>query len=220
MQNSTIEMAVDTAFVDSALRWRYATKVFNREKVIPQDTFQLLMEALRLSPSSIGLQPWKFIEVKKTTLRKELFKLSMQQNQIIDASHIVLLCSLTGLDGAYIDRLIELEKQDNKAYSTLEHFRPYVMTFIEAKTKEELKEWMAQQVYIALGFLLATCAVLHIDACPIEAFEHSKVNTLLRLDEYGAESRVIAAIGYRSKQDMHAFNKKLRWPKEEVIITL
>lgn len=94
------------------------------------------------------------------------------------------------------------------------------LNYINSKSKEELKEWLGQQVYIALGFLLATCAMLHIDACPIEAFDHARVNKLLGLHEMGIESRAAVAIGYRSEKDQHAKDKKLRWPKAEVFIKI
>jgi nitroreductase len=218
MEHLLTETGIKPILIEKALHWRYATKFFDDEKV-PEDKFELLLESLRLSPSSIGLQPWKFIVVQKRNIRKELFHLSMQQSQMVDASHLILLCSLKKIDAAYINRLIELDKKENEGDSHLEDFKAYAMSFIESKSKDELREWMAQQVYIALVFLLCTCAMLHVDACPMEAFDHPKANKLLNLSKYGVESRVAVAIGYRSAKDQHARRKKLRWNKGEVIVT-
>jgi nitroreductase len=220
MEHILTETGIRPILIENALHWRYATKLFDEHEKIPEDKFELLMESLRLSPSSIGLQPWKFVIVKKKAIRKELFHLSMQQSQMVDASHLILLCSLKTINASYINKLIELDKQENEGDSHLEDFKAYAMSFIESKSKEELKEWMTQQVYIALGFLLSTCAMLHVDACPMEAFDHSKANKLLNLSKYGAESRIAVAIGYRSDKDEYAKRKKMRWESEDVFIRL
>lgn len=220
MEHILTETGIRPILIENALHWRYSTKLFDEDEKVPDDKFELLMESLRLSPSSIGLQPWKFVILKKKAVRKELFHLSMQQSQMVHASHLILLCSLKSINASYINKLIELDKQENEGNSHLEDFKTYAMSFIESKSKEELKEWMAQQVYIALGFLLCTCAMLHVDACPMEAFNHSKANKLLNLSKHGIESRIAVAIGYRSDKDDYAKRKKLRWESEDVFITL
>lgn len=220
MENALLNAGIKPVLIENALHWRYATKIFGKEEQVPEDKFQLLLESLRLSPSSMGLQPWKFVIVKKKTLRKEILKLSTNQKQITDASHLVILCSLLHINDAYINRLIKLDKKENEGRSALEEFKAVVTSFIESKSKEELKEWIGEQVYIALGFLLATCAMLHVDACPIEAFNHGKLNRLLNLHQHGVESKVIVAIGYRSEKDAYAKHKKIRWPAEEIMLII
>jgi nitroreductase / dihydropteridine reductase len=206
--------------IEHALHWRYATKVFDKQKKVPEDQFELLLESLRLAPSSIGLQPWKFVVVKRLAFRKEMMQLSVQQAQMTDASHLIVLCSLQNINEDYIDRLIQLEKAKNSGRSALEEFKPLTLSFIKSKSTTQLREWLAEQVYIALGFLLSACALLHIDACPIEAFDHGKVNKLLELHKLGIQSRVAVAIGYRSENDPYASRKKVRWPIEDVVITV
>ena len=173
MELEIIKMGIRPSLIENALNWRYATKVFDPAKEVPGDIFQLLLESLRLAPSSIGLQPWKFIVIKNKDVRKEMMQLSMKQSQITDASHLVLLCSLTNIDAAYITRLVDLDKKLNEGHSSLEHHKNLAISYIQSKSKEQLKEWMAEQVYIALGFLLSTCAMLQVDACPMEAFDDS-----------------------------------------------
>lgn len=220
MEHVLTESGIKPVLIENALNWRYATKVFDSTKKVPEEKLELLLESLRLSPSSIGMQPWKFVLITKKAIRKELYRLSMEQSQIVDASHLILLCSLRNINATHVNHLVELDKDQNNGASHLEAFKPYMISFIESKPRDEVKEWMAQQVYIALGFLLETCALLHIDACPMEAFDHVKANKLLTLSKYGVESRVAVAIGYRSEKDAYSKIKKLRFPKEEVVITI
>ena len=220
METSISERGIKPLSILNALNWRYATKIFDKNKIVPDDTFELLLESLRLSPSSIGLQPWKFIVVTNKTIRQQMMELSMQQTQITDASHLIVLCSLQTLDERYLDSLIAYEKFQNNGHSSLEQFETVALSFIKSKSNEQLRQWLAEQVYIALGFLLSACAMLHIDACPMEAFDHGKVNKLLDLHKLGIESRVAVAIGYRAANDEHAKQNKLRWPKKDVVITI
>jgi nitroreductase len=220
METTLPSTVVEKELVKKALHWRYATKVFDAYKLVAEDEFKILMEALRLSPSSIDMQPWKFVMIRNKAMRKQMVELSMQQNQLAEASHLILLCSLNTIDANYIDRLIIREKEQSAGLSTFEQYKTLALSYINSKSKEQLREWMGEQVYIALGFLLATCAMLHIDACPIEGFDHARVNKLLGLHEKGIECRVAVAIGYRSQKDQHSRDKKLRWPKEEIFLTI
>ena len=219
MEPTLSQTSIKPSLIERALHWRYATKVFDKHKTIPDEQLELLLESLRLSPSSMGLQPWKFIVVQNKALRSELYEHSIQQSQLIDASHLLLLCSLRDINKDYIDQLITLEKQNND-HSMLEPFKAFAVSFLENRSKEDIADWMAQQVYIPLGFLLLTCALLHIDACPIEAFDHEKADDALNLAKIGLKTNVAVAVGYRSSLDSHANDTKTRWSKEEVIIHL
>jgi nitroreductase len=204
-----------------ALNWRYATKRFDVERKVSQDDINVLLEVLRLAPSSIGLQPWKFILVEDTEKRKELYKLSLDQSQITDASHLLLLCARNNMDEAYIDKLITYEQKALGYEATmLQAFRPHAVAYIKTMSEHQLKEWMSEQVYIALGFLLSACAMLRIDACPIEAFDRHQTDKLLDLPKLGISSRTLVAIGYRSMQDHHALDKKVRFRKEDIFVSM
>ena len=220
MELTSIETGIKPILIENAMHWRNATKVFDTTRIVPEEKINLLLETLRLSPSSIDLQPWKFLVIRNKTIRKQLQVLSMNQHQITEASHLFLLCSLQKIDSAYYERLMKLEKKENDGQSSLEVFKSMAMAFIESKSPEQLRQWMAEQVYIALGFLLCSCALLHIDACPIEGFDHGKVNKLLGLHQLGIESRVLVAIGYRPEKDEYIKKPKLRWPGKEVVITI
>lgn len=217
----TASTSVRPEEITEAMHWRYATRVFDKERKVPEEDVRLLTEVLRLSPSSIGLQPWKFILVKDPQLRQRLRNSSLGQAQITDASHLFVLCSLNEMSTSYVDRMIAFEKETLGYPDTmLAAFRPHAIAYIEAMSREQLKEWMAEQTYIALGFLLSACAMLRIDACPMEAFDRGQADKLLQLDKYGVGSRTLVAIGYRSAGDRHAQDKKVRFPIEEVFITI
>lgn len=220
MQHTIAPTGIKPVLLQNALHWRNATKHFDKELIVPDHKIEVLLETLRLAPSSINLQPWKFVVVKNKALRKELRELAMNQPQITDASHLLLLCSRKGIDAAYFDRLVQLEKSQNDGVSAMESFKPVAMAFLQSKTPEGLRQWMAEQVYIALGFLLFGCALLHIDACPIEGFNHGKVNKIFDLHKQGIESQVAVAIGYRPENEEYITKPKLRWPIEEVLMTV
>ncbi len=204
-----------------ALNWRYATKIFDKTQKLTEEELNTLLEVLRLAPSSIGLQPWKFVIIRNEQIRNRVKAFSLDQSQITDASHLLLLCAFNDMDASHIDKLIAYEKSLSKnGRSMYESFRSHAIAYIETMPKEQLKEWMAQQVYIALGFLLSACAVLNIDACPIEAFDRDKVNNLLGLDKYGINCRTLVALGHRSANDLHAQDKKIRFQPADVFITI
>lgn len=220
MPHTAAATGLQPAMIENAWHWRAATKHFDKDRIVPDSKVKLLLETLRLSPSSINLQPWKFVLIKSKAVREAMSELAMNQPQITEASHLLLLCSLKKINAAYFDKLVQLEKTQNNGISLMENFKPVAMAFLESKTAEQLRQWMAEQVYIALGFLLAACALLHIDACPIEGFHHAKVNKLLDLHRQGLESRVMVAVGYRTQSDQCIVKPKLRWPKQEVVLTI
>jgi nitroreductase / dihydropteridine reductase len=102
----------------------------------------------------------------------------------------------------------------------LENRRAYALSFIEDISKKELQHWLAQQVYIALGFLLSACALLRIDACPIEAFNKSKFNKILGCQKLHIDTQVTVALGFCSDHDLLFPKRKYRWPKEKVVVTI
>lgn len=202
------------------LYWRYATKKFDTTKKVGEKDLDQLLESLRLSPSSFGLQPWKFIVVTDKKLRQQVRLVSWNQSQVTDASHLIVLCARKTIDAKYVDSYIALMKKERKmsavkafAYAT------YLKTSVSTKKPEEQRTWASKQVYIALGFLLYTAALLQIDSCPMEGFDSKKCDNILGLNDTDYRSVVFCPIGYRAKDDKYATEKKVRWAKEEVIVT-
>jgi len=106
MGTATAPSAIHSSELLEALNWRYATKVFDKQKKVPEQQIDTLIEVLRLSPSSIGLQPWKFVVIRDEQIRQQIQKYSLDQVQITDASHLLALCSFNDMDVRHIDKLM------------------------------------------------------------------------------------------------------------------
>ncbi|MCL4374248.1 NAD(P)H-dependent oxidoreductase [Patescibacteria group bacterium] len=203
---------------NQALYWRYATKQFDSTKKLKEDDLNQLLEALRLAPSSFGLQPWKFIMVKDVKLRRRLRLVAWNQAQVTDASHLLVLCARRSIDSRYIDAFIDLMKQERRMSSIKAlGYRTVTKAFIKKMNQEQQLAWAAKQVYIALGFLLLTAAQLRIDACPMEGFSRKLADRMLSLDHSPYTAVVLCALGYRAATDHYAQEKKVRWPVKDCV---
>lgn len=201
------------------LKWRVAVKKFDPIKKVTDADFELLLEAARLSPSSLGLQPWKFIVIKNPVLRTQIRAVGYDQPQLTDASHLVALCSRVDLSSDYVDNYFSsiAEIRDTES-SKLISYREMVDGSIKELTPKELEEWNACQLYIVLGTLLTVCAVASIDACPMEGFDKDKCDEILGLTGSDYKVRLMCAIGYRASDDWLSKVEKVRFPKGNVIM--
>lgn len=204
-----------------ALEWRYATKKFNQTKKIENETFEVLLEALRLSPSSYGLQPWKFIVVNNEEIRSKIRVAGFDQPQITEASHLIVFANKKNIDGSLVDEYVGfVSKEKNIEISKLEGLSSMIKGSFSGKSDEGLRSWASRQLYLSLGVLLTSSAILKIDACPMEGFDSTKVDEILGLDSLGLESKVMVALGYRSEDDKSALSKKVRFPDEDVFVEI
>ncbi len=199
------------------LNWRYATKQFDPKRDLTDEQLEFLMEATRLAPSSYGVQPWKFVVVSREDeeLRAQLQEAGYGQPQFEDASHVVILCGCKDIPKEFIDhymeRITEVQGSDD---DDVQQFRETLYTSFGKREQEQLEEWSARQVYIALGFLLSAAAQMQIDACPMEGFDNAAFDEILNLDaEY--TSQVVCTLGFRGDDDA-AEQEKVRFPQEEV----
>jgi nitroreductase len=212
----TVLHFMNAAEILTALNWRYATKVFDPAKKIPAETWAALEESLILTPSSYGLQPWKFLIVQEAELREQLVAHSWRQRQVADCSHLVVMAvkkaySLDDLD-AFITRMAEVRGGTAEA---LAGFRKMV-----AGTQAQgymTKEWAKMQAYIALGQFMTSCALLGIDTCPMEGFVPAKYDELLGLEAQGLTTAVLCPAGYRHADDRYASLPKVRFTNADVI---
>ena len=180
------------------LEWRYACKKFDPEARLEQPTWHALAESLRLSPSSLGLQLWKFVVVTNRELKARLREGSWNQSQVEDCSHYGVLCS---------------RRSAEKLASSADFYTSYV----EALAPEKMHAWLDCQVYIAVGFLLSAAAALRVDSCTIGGMDRAKYDEILGLDGTPYRSVVGVALGYRAKDDAYAREAKVRFPAGEVI---
>jgi nitroreductase len=201
------------------LRWRYATKQFDPTRTIPAADWQTLEEALVLTPSSFGLQPWRFIVVTDQAIREKLVPASWNQRQVADASHLVVFAVKTGLGAPevdhYLDRIAQVREVPRESLSG---FRDVLLGFL-AQPADQFNpvNWAARQAYIALGNLLTSAAVLGVDTCPLEGIEPAKYDEILGLPSQGYQTVVAAAVGYRAASDKYATLAKVRFAPDEVI---
>ena len=203
----------------TALNWRYATKSFDKEKKLDASQLDTLLESLRLSPSSFGLQGRGFVVVENPDLRQQLLPYARNQGQVVDASHLIVLCRRTDVDTDFVNRYFEdIAHTRNMNLSDLDGYKNMILGFLEGKSQEDLAVWLSKQTYIAQGFLLSACAMMEIDACPMEGFDSKKFDEVLGLSDHNLVSCVIVPVGYRSSKDGYAHAPKIRFAKEDLIV--
>ena len=203
----------------SALRWRYAVKRFDPARRIPAGTWAALEEALVLTPSSYGLQPWRFVAVTDPVLKASLVPLSWNQPQPADCSHYVVLARRAGITEADVDRFVaRMAEVRGVPAESLGRFRGTMVGGLLQNAKPgAVDAWATNQVYIALGSLMTCAAALGIDACPMEGIQPAKYDEVLGLEAKGYSTVVACALGYRSASDKYASQPKVRFPLEDVL---
>ena len=214
MSNISNELLIDR------LKWRYAAKQFDSSRKIPSDTWAALEEALVLTPSSFGLQPWTFVVVNDPEIRAKLRAESRNQSQITDSSHFVVFAARTSLDEAYIDRHLDRTATVRAVDrgGLVEQRDRLVNLLVTGPRSKGIREWAARQAYIALGNFLTAAAVLGIDTCPMEGINLTKADEFLGLPERGLAAVVASAAGFRANDDKNAGLAKVRFHADDVIL--
>ncbi len=203
-----------------ALSWRYATKAFDPTRRIPEADWKTLEESLVLTPSSYGLQPYRFLVVENPALRAELRPVSWGQSQITDASHLLVFLAKNDLTEAdvdhYLDRIAEVR---GVAAADLGGFRGMMVgNLVQGPHHAIIQEWAARQAYIAFGQIMLSAALLGIDACPLEGLDPKAYDRILDLEASGYRTVAACAFGYRASEDKYADLKKVRFPSETLIM--
>ncbi len=202
------------------LQWRYATKKFDAGRKIPDPEWKVLEESLVLTPSSYGLQPWKFFVVGNPETRAKLLPFTYGQMQTIHASHLVVFAIKKSLEEADIDRHLQriVEVRGGKV-ENLAGFKKMMLGNLVAPSPDfDIEHWATNQVYIALGQFMAVAAMMGIDTCPMEGFQPAQYDEILGLGKLGYHSVVLAAAGYRSADCKGAALPKVRFKREEVVV--
>jgi nitroreductase len=198
------------------LGWRYATKQFDRTKIIPATLWQTLEDALVLTPSSFGLQPWKFFVITNPEIRHKLVEHSWGQTQVVDASHLLVMAIKKDLGSSDVDHYIRrIAEVRGVSVESLQGFSNQIKQFMNGSI--DLNSWATRQVYIALGNFMTCAALLGVDACPMEGFIAAKYDEILGLDALGYSSVVLCPAGYRLESDKYSTLAKVRYPKAEMV---
>ncbi|MGB2087605.1 MAG: NAD(P)H-dependent oxidoreductase [Psychroflexus salarius] len=204
-----------------ALKWRYAAKKFDDNKIVPQSILQRIIEGFNLTPTSYGLQPLKLVVISNKDLKDELFRHSFNQQQVKTASHLLVICREKRINQAFIEDNFELIKSIRETPDEiLSPFREFLIKDFNEKTDDEISKWANNQAYLALGNVLTICALEKIDASPMEGFLPHKYDEVLDLKSRRLKSVLVCAIGYRSNDDEFASFKKVRRPLSETIIEI
>lgn len=205
----------------SRLQWRYATKKFDESRMLSEEKLNVLKESFNLTATSYGLQPLKMIVLTDPELKEKLVPHSMDQLQVKQASHVLVICIESGITSNYVkDHFKRVEDIRNTPREILQDYEDFLIEDFSEKKQEDVRQWMSKQAYIALGNLLTVCALEGIDACPMEGFEPEKYDEILNLGEHGLQSVLVLPVGYRAEDDMFSGMKKVRRGVEEVIIEM
>lgn len=187
---------------------RYTTKKYDSSKHVSDEDINKLKEILRLSPSSIDSQPWKFTIISDQELKNKLAEASFwNEHRIKDASHLVVF--------NVVDNLEVFEKQIQQHLP--EANVGYYNTMIKQNPEESIKSWLAHQVYISLGYFLSACASMGIDSTPMEGVDIKEYTKILGMKDY--KPLFAVSIGYRDEKDENqpAITPKSRLDLKDVI---
>jgi nitroreductase/dihydropteridine reductase len=202
-----------------ALNKRYATKLFNPEKKINAIDLETIIESVRLTPTSYGLQLMKLVVVENKELREELLLHSYNQRQVVEASHLLILCRESKFSEVHIEDYIRnISKTRDINIKDLNGFKEMLFNYKNSLTDAATLEWINNQIYIALGNLLTSCAIIGIDTCPMEGFNPKKYDEILNLNKLNLNAVLTIPIGYSSSKDPYLSMKKVRRLKKDFLI--
>jgi nitroreductase len=202
-----------------ALNWRYATKIFDASKKIPAEVWDALEKTLVLTPTSFGLQPYKFLVVQNPEVRAALLPQSWGQKQVVDCSHYVVFAARTEMKEPDIDKLIKrivavrgVPEDSLKAYRDM-----MVGNLVTGGRAAIAHEWASRQAYIALGNAMTAAALLKVDGCPMEGINPVEYDKILKLEGSGYKTVVALALGYRAAADKYATIPKVRYETKDLV---
>ena len=204
-----------------ALQWRYASKKMNGQK-LPAEKLEKILEAIRFSPSSAGLQPYKVIVISDHLLKAKIHELAAPQPQVLESSQLLVFAYYANITETMVDDYMQsIARIREVELSSLAAFSDAIKGGILTRSETENQQWAARQAYIGLGFGLAAAALEGVDSTAMEGFNPVKLDELLGLKEQGLKSVALLALGYRDEsKDFLSKAKKVRKPKEEFFIRL
>lgn len=204
-----------------SLKWRYAVKKFDSERRLSLEQIQRIKETFNLTATSYGLQPINLLIVQNKDIRERLLPHSYGQQQVLQASHVLVICIHKKVDAQYISRYFNrVGKIRGTSNEVLDPFKEELIRNFSKKDEREIQEWGKNQAYLAMGNLLTVCAIEEIDSCPMEGFDSQAYDRVLELEKRNLTSVLVLPIGHRAKDDMFSSFKKVRKELEETIIEI
>ncbi|MFT4223444.1 nitroreductase family protein [Dysgonomonas sp.] len=181
------------------LKWRHACKGMNGAKV-PQDKIERILEAVNLAPTSLGMQVFKVLVIENEKLKQQIFDEACEQQPVTACSHLLVFATGTQITEKYLDNYFDLiERKRNPSKDWLNKYRKKIESFKD-KNFESLEDWLARQVYIALGFACVAAANERVDSVPIEGFDKNELNRILNLPEQHLSAVVMLPLGYKDPE--------------------
>jgi nitroreductase len=203
------------------LQWRYAVKKFDGKRILPQEKIERLKQAFNLTATSYGLQPIRLAILQNKSLQEQLVQHSFGQQQVLQASHVLIICIEKLVDKEFIvNYFLRVKKIRETSDLILDPFKEALINTFLKKDDDDITHWATNQAYLAMGNLLTFCAVEGVDACPMEGFVPEAYDRLLSLENKGLRSVLVLPVGYRAEDDMFAGFKKVRRPLQESIIEI
>jgi nitroreductase len=201
------------------LNWRYSVKKY-RNKKVSQENVNEILEAIRLSASSAGMQPYKVLVIESEEVKKKLQEASFNP-QVSECSHLLVFAAYKKVKEAHINEYMNLVAQVRDITpDSLEPFRTKLEGYLLPLSGEQTVTWAGKQAYIGLGTGIVAAANLGVDTCPMEGFDAAKFDEILELEKQGLQSVVLLALGYRDEEnDFFAKVKKVRVPMEKFVVT-
>lgn len=204
--------------VSESLNWRYATKKFDEAKKISSDQLNSIIEAVRMAPTSYGLQPFRLVVVEDKNVREQLKEVSWGQSQITDSSHLLVFAVLKKIGEVEVNNYINLiAKERNVPLVDLDGFKQMILNSANSLDDQQRMEWAKRQAYIGLGAGILSASEMGVDSCPMEGFVPAEYDRILGLEEKNLTATVLLALGFRREDDEYSRLKKVRLPISEFV---
>lgn len=203
------------------LQWRYAAKRMNGQQV-PADKLENILESIRLTATSNGLQPFTVLVIEDKETREKLFASAVKQPQVVEGSHLLVFAAWKNIIAEQIDTYFDMVYEERgMEKGSLDQYANFLKDHFGKQTEEEIFNWASKQAYIALGTALVAAAEEKVDSTPMEGFNPTEVDKILGLAEKGLGASSLLALGYRDDNADHMVNaKKVRRSKEEMFVTI
>jgi nitroreductase len=196
------------------LSWRYATKKFDTSKKVSDADLDTILEAIRMTPTSYGLQPYHFYVVTDQEIKDKIQAVSWNQPQVGTSSHLIVFAARTDLMTNNDEYFTMMSGGNHEVRANMKGFEDLLTNTIQSKESAGTAfDWAARQTYIAHGFALAACAELEIDSCPMEGADFDAIGDILGLPET-QKALVMLPIGYRAEGEAPRSPQKVRFSKE------
>ena len=204
------------------LKWRYATKKMTPQKAVPQEKVDRILEAVRLAPTSSGLQPFEIIVVTNPGVREQIKALANNQGQITDCSHLLVFAAWDTYTAERINMMFDLTNQERGSSSEgWESYRKMLLASYPARSAEQNFQHTARQACIGLGVALVAAAFEEVDSTPMEGFDNTALDDVLNWSARGLKSVAIMPLGYRDSSNDWLVNlKKVRRPRHQFVTEL